>query len=284
MASVPDLAGHQPALCVAQRQSVHIGTGFWDEQLGLQRLRSGTSKISLGPLTTPSKKRYDDTANPVIFSRFSETTKYMRVAKVQERDRIGCIRYFFNGWHSARRYQGRTNGKGTGDCAFCEPLADELPVAAVGLSSPEDSNDHACDCSALTYCAKSMNLIDEGATSWWNEWLNGRFGTTRNADTSADREANDIRRISEFIQWTGALYSLHNIARHSRKGSLWKSLDELKQYIFHVMDDSAGASNKKSKRIYHGPPAQAGPERARSASSAPPFVPNRRPFASTGVT
>lgn len=231
--------------------------------------------------------RYDDAGDHSVSNRFFIISRISPTVCVEERDRVATLRFFFNGWFSLRRFQGRSKASGTGRCHFCGRFSCDKSVVPAYVHLDEDSNDHARHCHILTLAAISLGLIRRQAVSWWDEWCADRFGRVRHSadHPSAPVQPSEAQRTFDFISWLGALYTLHNHARHCINTTPWGDAQILFGMIFHIMDDIGGRKRKTRVSYAKGLRVGGKPEEATSSGPVrrPRMVPPRS-AASTGVT
>lgn len=113
----------------------------------------------------------------------------------------------------------------------------------------------------------------------WDHWIKGTFGRTTIPSEEGPVPVDEKDTAADIIRWLGAIYTLHNLARHSVRP--WNTYNSICMAIYHILEDMP--SRGPQKRQNNGPPEGA-PESVNPPQR--PHVPRRRhrPYASTGVT
>lgn len=264
-----------------------------------KRLQRRIYQLIRPPVTALSKylkdrlQRYrDDMPIGGLFNKMWGALNPMQSFRVEERDRHGALRFFSNGWFSDRRSQGKKRRGYVLPCLFCDGITnaeggegddEPHPVApdaiAVPLPECEDSSDHARRCQPLTVAAFRLGFIPDMTQHWWDHWIKGTFGRTSVPSEKGPVPVDDKDFTADITRWLGALYTLHNLARHACKRP-WKTYHDVCMSIYHVLDDMPP---RRAAKKQNGPPEGA-PESVEPPQR--PHVPRRRhrPYASTGVT
>lgn len=173
------------------------------------------------------------------FQPFLRPCGRMIHVNAEERDRSAVLRFFFNGWFTARRFQGRARGN-VGRCMFCGHFSGNdllVPIHAYD----EDSNDHARFCPILSLTALFRGFFVFPDRTWWDAWLLNRFGSTRCDGNSSPRPPSSDERHFDSIAWLGALYTLHNVCRNRPGGFMpWRDASEVIQSLLFVLGNNSG--------------------------------------------
>ena len=174
----------------------------------------------------------------------------------EDRDIAATFQFFFNGWHTDRRMQGRKKNGCVRGCVFGEAFLKLVGIVMVlgGTSSleHEDSTDHMRHCCVLRWLAWSLGFTTTAKSDWWKHWMAKKgdplwssFGRVRMM-TQLKGGSIEAWKAQEFAHRIGMLYTIYNMMK---QGPAPLTLEELKRAAQFILDDVEGRRGKAKKRV-----------------------------------